>query len=374
MKEQESSDQAKALLKKYLAGQCTAAEEQQVLRWFYTLDQSDKEQFQEELPANETPPHLASRINARLDAQLFDEPTPIKRLIWMRSKWMVAALMLAISGFSFWLYQKVSSTAATTMTLAAEIPSQSKTFHNDILPGGHYAKIITPTGKEQQLADPFVQQHNSTTEIAGKNFRVDVPKAGTYMVILEDGTKVWLNSLTQLSYPTHFESDQRQVTLTGEAYFKVAKDASRPFRINANGTMIEVLGTTFNVNAYEKEVSTSLVEGSVKIVKEGKQTIIKPGEQATTLANDIQVQLSNLTKNTAWQREEFYFDGNNFSDITQQIARWYNVEFENIEAMNNSSTYKGSISRNSKLSEVLQILALATGRKFDINGRKVLVQ
>ena len=374
MKEQESSDQAKVLLKKYLAGQCTAAEEQQVLRWFYTLDQSDEEQFQEELPANETPPHLASRINDRLDAQLFDEPTPIKRLTWMRSKWMVAALMLAISGFSFWLYQKVSSTTPTTITLAAEVPSQSKTFHNDILPGGHYAKIITPTGKEQQLADPFVQQHNSTTEIAGKNFRVDVPKAGTYMVILEDGTKVWLNSLTQLSYPTHFESDQRQVTLTGEAYFKVAKDASRPFRINANGTMIEVLGTTFNVNAYEKEVSTSLVEGSVKIVKEGKQTIIKPGEQATTLANDIQVQLSDLTKNTAWQREEFYFDGNNFSDITQQIARWYNVEFENIEALNNSSTYKGSISRNSKLSEVLQILALATGRKFDINGRKVLVQ
>ncbi|WP_313264765.1 FecR domain-containing protein [Sphingobacterium sp.] len=374
MKEQESSDQAKALLKKYLAGQCTAAEEQQVLRWFYTLDQSDKEQFQEELPANETPPHLASRINARLDAQLFDEPTPIKRLTWMRSKWMVAALMMAVSGFSFWLYQRMSSTAPTTMTLAAEIPSQSKTFHNDILPGGHYAKIITPTGKEQQLADPFVQQHNPATEIAGKNFRVDVPKAGTYMVILEDGTKVWLNSLTQLSYPTHFEADQRQVTLTGEAYFKVAKDASRPFRINANGTTIEVLGTTFNVNAYEKEVSTSLVEGSVKIVKEGKQTIIKPGEQATTLANDIQVKLSDLTKNTAWQREEFYFDGNNFNDITQQIARWYNVEFENIEAMKNSSTYKGSISRNSKLSEVLQILALATGRKFDINGRKVLVQ
>ncbi|WP_426790037.1 FecR family protein [Sphingobacterium sp. WOUb80] len=373
MKEQESSDQAKALLKKYLAGQCTAAEEQQVLRWFYTLDQSDKEQSQEEL-TNETPPHLASRINARLDAQLFDEPTPIKRLTWMRSKWMVAALMMAVSGFSFWLYQRMSLTAPTTMTLAAEIPSQSKTFHNDILPGGHYAKIITPTGKEQQLADPFVQQHNPATEIAGKNFRVDVPKAGTYMVILEDGTKVWLNSLTQLSYPTHFEADQRQVTLTGEAYFKVAKDASRPFRINANGTTIEVLGTTFNVNAYEKEVSTSLVEGSVKIVKEGKQTIIKPGEQATTLANDIQVKLSDLTKNTAWQREEFYFDGNNFNDITQQIARWYNVEFENIEAMNNSSTYKGSISRNSKLSEVLQILALATGRKFDINGRKVLVQ
>ncbi|MNJ97095.1 fec operon regulator FecR [compost metagenome] len=374
MKEQESSDQAKALLKKYLEGQCTAAEEQQVLRWFYTLDQSDKEQSQEERPANETPPHLSSRINARLDARLFDEPTPIKRMSWVRSKWMVAATLIAISGFSFWFYQKLSSPAQIPLTLAAEVRSHNKTFHNDILPGGHYAKLITPTGKEQQLADPFVQQHNSTTATAGKNFRVDVPKAGTYMVILEDGTKVWLNSLTQLSYPTHFEADQRQVTLTGEAYFKVAKDASRPFRIHANGTTIEVLGTTFNVNAYQNEVSTSLVEGSVKVLKEGKQTIIKPGEQATTLANDIEVKVSDLAKNTAWQREEFYFDGSNFNDITQQIARWYNVEFKNIKAITNASTYKGSISRNSKLSEVLEILALATGRKFDINGRNVIVQ
>ncbi|MGE8423797.1 MAG: FecR domain-containing protein, partial [Sphingobacterium siyangense] len=349
MKEQESSDQAKALLKKYLEGQCTAAEEQQVLRWFYTLDQSENE-----LSVNENPPDLASRINARLDAQLFDEPAPLKRMSWVRSKSMVAATLIAVSGFSFWFYQKLSSPAQIPLTLAAEVRSHNKTFHNDILPGGHYAKLITPTGKEQQLADPFVQQHSSTTAIAGKNFRVDVPKAGTYMVILEDGTKVWLNSLTQLSYPTHFEADQRQVTLTGEAYFKVAKDASRPFRIHANGTTIEVLGTTFNDNAYQNEVSTSLVEGSVKVLKEGKQTIIKPGEQATTLANDIQVKVSDIVKNTAWQREEFYFDGSNFNDITQQIARWYNVEFKNIEAITNASTYKGSISRNSKLSEVLE--------------------
>jgi len=371
MKEQESSDQAKALLKKYLEGQCTPEEEQQVLHWFYAQDQSEEEQLTKEYPTG-----LASRINTKLEAQLFSESTPtVRRLTWFRSKWMVAAMLVAVSGCSLWMYNRFSSSDQKPLELAAEVPSQDQAFHNDILPGGHYAKIITPKGEEKQLADPFVQRLEQSSDQQGKNFLVDVPKAGSYMIILEDGTKVWLNASTKLSYPTHFEANQRQVALTGEAYFEVAKDTNRPFRINANGTTIEVLGTTFNVNAYHDEVSTSLVEGSVKVLKEGNQTIIKPGQQATTsLTNDIKVTATDLTKNTAWQRDEFYFDGNNFKDISLQIARWYDVEFENTETIGANSTYKGSISRNSRLSEVLQILALATGRKFDIIGRKVIIQ
>lgn len=370
MKEQESSDQAKALLKKYQEGQCTPEEEQQVLHWFYAQDHPEEEQLKEYQTG------LASRINTMLEEQLFSESTPtVRRLTWFRSKWMVAAMLVAVSGCSLWMYNRFSSPDQKPLELAAEIPSQDQAFHNDILPGGHYAKIITPKGEEKQLADPFVQRLEQSSDQQGKNFLVDVPKAGSYMIILEDGTKVWLNASTKLSYPTHFEPNQRQVALTGEAYFEVAKDANRPFRINANGTTIEVLGTTFNVNAYHDEVSTSLVEGSVKVLKEGNQIIIKPGQQAiTSLTNDIKVTATDLAKNTAWQRDEFYFDGNNFKDISLQIARWYDVEFENMETIGANSTYKGSISRNSRLSEVLQILALATGRKFDIIGRKVIIQ
>lgn len=371
MKEQESSDQAKALLKKYLEGQCTAEEEQQVLHWFYTAEQPEEEQLSKEYRSG-----LASRINMRLEEKLFDESAPtITRASWFRSKWVAAAMLVVVSGFSYWMYKQFSSPNHQPTELAAEVPAHDHTFHNDILPGGTYAKIISPKGEEQQLLDPYVQRLEQPADEEGKNFLVDVPKAGSYMIILEDGTKVWLNASTKLSYPTHFESDQRQVALTGEAYFQVAKDASRPFRINANGTTIEVLGTTFNVNAYHDEVSTSLVEGSVKVLKASKQTIIKPGQQAkTTLTNTIEVTTTDLAKNIAWQREEFYFDGNNFKDISLQIARWYNVEFENMESIGTNSTYKGSFSRNSRLSEVLQILAIATGRKFDIIGRKVIIQ
>jgi len=371
MKEQESSDQAKALLKRYLEGQCTHEEEQQVLLWFYGQYHAPEDEQLSKEYHNE----LAARINTGLEEQLFSAPSPtIRRPYWSRSKWMAAAILVAVAGLSFWIYWS-STPDQKHLELAAEVPAQNHSFHNDILPGGHYAKVITPKGEEQQLADPFVQRLEYSADQQGKNFLVDVPKAGSYMIILEDGTKVWLNASTKLSYPTHFDASQRLVSLTGEAYFEVAKDASRPFRIQANGTTIEVLGTTFNVSAYHDEVSTSLVEGSVRVLKEGKQSIIKPGQQATTLlSNDIKVTTADLAKNTAWQREEFYFDGNNFNDISLQIARWYNVEFENIESISTNSTYKGSISRNSRLSEVLQILALATGRKFDIIGRKVIIQ
>jgi len=369
MKEQES-DQARALLQKYLDGQCTAAEEQQVLRWFYALGESDRESTQPQQK------ELAARINERLDQQLFSEPaTAVKRLHWYRSKWMVAALLILISGMGFWTYTHLQTALSPQPELAAQVPSIHKEFHNDILPGGQYAKLISPSGHARPLADPYVQRERKESATAGQRFVVDVPTAGSYMIILEDGTKVWLNASTKLSYPTHFEADQRLVSLSGEAYFEVAKDANRPFRIEANGTTIEVLGTTFNVSAYQNEVSTSLVEGSVRVRKADKVSIIKPGQQATTLqGNDIQVRDADLAKNTAWQRDEFYFDGSNFEEVVQQVSRWYNVDFEHAESINSSSTYKGSISRKSRLSEVLQILSIATGRKFDIVGRKVQIR
>lgn len=366
MKEQES-DQARALLQKYLYGQCTAAEEQQVLRWFYALGESDRESTQPQQK------ELAARINERLNQQLFSEPAAaVKRLRWYRSKWMVAALLLLFFGLGYWTYTHLQTVASPQPELAAQVPSANKDFHNDILPGGQYAKLISPAGNSRPLTDPYVQKEAAT---AGQRFVVDVPKAGSYMIVLEDGTKVWLNASTQLSYPAHFEADQRLVSLSGEAYFEVAKDAKRPFRIEANGTTIEVLGTTFNVSAYQNEVSTSLVEGSVRVRKADKVSIIKPGQQATTLqGNDIQVRDADLAKNTAWQRDEFYFDGSNFEEVVQQVSRWYNVDFEHAESINSDSTYKGTISRKSRLSEVLQILSVATGRKFDIVGRKVHIQ
>src|SRR5690606_38930997 len=130
---------------------------------------------------------------------------------------------------------------------------------------------------------------------------------------------------TEISYPERFGSNERRVQLKGEAYFEVAKDAKRPFRIVADKTIIEVLGTTFNVNAYKNKVTTSLVEGSVKIIKDGQQKMLKPGQEAIVQDNEIKIEKVDLDKSTAWQRGEFYFEGNNLEEIFGQISRWYDV-------------------------------------------------
>lgn len=99
-----------------------------------------------------------------------------------------------------------------------------------------------------------------------------------------------------------------------------------------------------------------------------------PGEEAVIKGNEIKIAQTDPSKNTAWQRDEFYFDGNNLQDIVGQLARWYDVDFINSELLTGTSTYKGSINRDSKLSTVLNVLAFATQRKFEINGRKVIIE
>src|SRR5690606_19728267 len=149
----------------------------------------------------------------------------------------------------------------------------------------------------------------------------------------------------------------------GEAYFEVAKDAKRPFRIVADQTIIEALGTTFNVNAYKKKVTTSLVEGSVKIIKGGQHKMLMPGQEAVVQDNEIKIDKVDLDKSTAWQRGEFYFEGSNLEEIFEQISRWYDVEFETHVDSQDEIIYKGGISRQNNLSKVLQILELATKHK-----------
>src|SRR5690606_22131597 len=121
----------------------------------------------------------------------------------------------------------------------------------------------------------------------------------TFSFILEDGTKVWLNSSSKISYPKKFSTGSRKVTLYGEAYFDVAKDKNRPFLIETNGTEIRVLGTSFNVNAYNETVSTTLVEGSLKVSNGTHSSTLKPGQEAIANAQKIEIAEPNIQTKTA---------------------------------------------------------------------------
>jgi ferric-dicitrate binding protein FerR (iron transport regulator) len=210
------------------------------------------------------------------------------------------------------------------------------------------------------------------------------------MLTLTDGTKVWLNAGSSLRYPTAFTGTTREVEITGEAYFEVAHDASKPFKVALPGKVgeVEVLGTHFNVNAYEDEdaLKVTLLEGSVKLTSHPQKSTanshqlkdnsitIKPGQQAV-LTNSYQLTANSqvdLDAVMAWQHGTFEFNKTELPVIMRQISRWYDVDIV-YEGQPSNTKYGGGISRNLPLSDVLDLLK-ANGVKFRLEGKKLIVQ
>jgi transmembrane sensor len=205
---------------------------------------------------------------------------------------------------------------------------------------------------------------------------LSTPKGGEYQVTLPDGTKVWLNSASSLTFPVDFTGNSRLVKLTGEAYFEVAKNASSPFLVSVNDMRIKVLGTHFNVSAYQddEQATTTLLEGSVQVSKNKVVSVIKPGQQAVVLKNtdNINVSTANLQKAMAWKNGYFIFNDDNITQIMKQVARWYDVEVEyKGEPLN--QRFGGTFYRSKSIRELLQHLEKIGNIHFIIDGRRIIV-
>lgn len=367
MTENTPNEQARKLLEKYLQGSCTAEEEQLVIQWFYNLDI-------EPAISEEQKKEVLGRSKRNLMRKTEAEPITRQSPLLVRPRWKIwaiaASLVMALATTSV-LIQKLNITES--IHLAALTEDSSGKYKNDVLPGSHYADLTYPDGQKLTLEQKEGDAKIYSKKVEGQ-LKLEVPLAGTYQLTLSDGTKVWLNSSSALHYPNEFTDGERRVKLTGEAFFDVAKDSERPFRIEVENAVIEVLGTSFNINAYKHEVTTSLVEGKVKILNNGKETYLTPGNEAIINEAEIAVRATDIVKNIAWQRGEFYFDSSDLGEIFEQIGRWYNVDFVNLKEIKVSNTYAGSISRESKLSEVLNILSYVTNRQFEIDGREVRIK
>lgn len=197
-----------------------------------------------------------------------------------------------------------------------------------------------------------------------------VPRGGQFQLELSDGTKVWLNAASSLRYPTVFNGKERKVEVTGEAYFEVAKNAAAPFRVMINKlATVEVLGTTFNINAYtdEENIKATLLEGSIKV----QDVILKPGQQAQ-LTDQVKV-VSNidLDKVTAWKKGVFNFENADLREVMRQLSRWYDIDVA-YEKDINDIEFVGKISRGTSLKGVLKGLE-STGIQFRLEGKKLTV-
>lgn len=307
---------------------------------------------------------------------------------------VTVAAVLTTVGY-FWLQGK--SKPATTAPVA-------QTNINDVLPGGNKAILKLSDGKTivldnaqngllaQQGAVQIEKQEgalsyssNALATTADYN-TLATPAGGQFQIKLPDGTKVWLNAASSITYPTAFTGDERRVTITGEGYFEVAKDASKPFKVtiaSQNGTQkpaaVEVLGTHFNINAYDDEaaVKTTLLEGKVKFVnnqENNRSVILKPGQQAqVNEAGQLQVKShTDMEEVVAWKNGEFLFQRADIGTLMRQVARWYDIEVHYPNGKPKDK-FSGKIGRNVNLSQLLEILKYSEVR-FELKGRTLIVQ
>ena len=204
---------------------------------------------------------------------------------------------------------------------------------------------------------------------------IETPRGGQYQILLPDGSKVWLNAASSLKYPTSFTAlNQRSVELKGEAYFEVSKDKAKPFIVHSAKQEVKVLGTHFNINAYEDEpqIKTTLIEGAVSVRAAPFEEILKPGQESTLSTSGIKVKEVETDEAIAWKNGQFMFSSEPITGIMRKISRWYNVDVSyqgNLAEMR----FTGTVSRYSNVSDVLQMLEMTNKIKFSMEGHKIKV-
>jgi len=372
------------ILKRYQEGICSEEEKAWVESWYLTLpeDSNTTELHEPEMES------AKREIWKSIVSQRPNVSLTRRRIIKTYHKTAIAATILLTMGITVYFLNN------------NRISSDSKRPIADteaIEPGGNKAYLTLADGKKINLSDKedgtlleqagirIIKNTNGelvyeasnighTDNLPTGNNTVETPIGGQYQVVLPDGTKVWLNSSSSLEYPIRFEAHERRVTLHGEGYFEVKSDKRKPFRVVSKGQIIEVLGTKFNVNTYEDEpaIKTTLLEGSVKISLNNTSKILRPGEQATVVDQNIRVHSADTEQATAWYKGDFAFDGVELKNIMRQISRWYNVEVVYQGDVGNIK-FGGSISRTKDINEVLNVLSMTKGVNFKLEGRRVWV-
>lgn len=264
---------------------------------------------------------------------------------------------------------------------------QAQVAQADIQPGRTQAVLTLDNGETVELgADETLNtraiaqvQQKAATQHAAPN-TLTTPRGGEFKVTLEDGTEVWLNAQTTLRYPETFDGDERRVEVTGEAYFKVAKNAEKPFYVVSGGQEVRVYGTEFNVHAYQDEptIFTTLVEGSISLKPvEGNRSelMLTPGNQAVFSRSDASARVRKVDTEvvTSWRSGVFVFENQNLEQIMRTLSRWYNFEYEFADQRVAQTEFMGSIPRYGSFSEVVDIFQKIGGIQLVQHGSRVVI-
>lgn len=372
------------LLRRYVSNQCTPVEVDEVLDYLREeeplrlvlaeMQQEYEQKVKAGLPSGDEWSGKVRKVlqeNARQDNV---RPLP-KRRYW----WAAAAILILLgAGLYFLTTNKVQPPVVVK---------------NDVKPGSSKATLTLADGSVITLdsaGNQVLQQGGTTILQHGGQLQYDsqnastlsfntltTPRGGQFRITLPDGTAVWLNAASSIRYPTAFNGNDRLVQITGEAYFEVAKDKAKPFRVKVNDTEVEVLGTHFNINAYADEdlQRTTLVEGKVQVRTRYGNVPLKPGQQLQVSDQHQPVVKDDVDMEEvlSWKNGKFSFNGNDIRSVMRKLEKWYDITVE-YKGDVTKEEFVGMISRNVNISEILAMLEKTGAASFEIKGKTVIVK
>ena len=294
-----------------------------------------------------------------------------------------AAAVCALIWCATLLFRGSMAPVSVTAPVAHDIVIDS------IKPGRPVAKMVTPTGATVTLdslniaampVDATMPVSAKVPVTAPEQLCLDVPRGGEFKIVLSDSTVVWLNSESQLRFPETFAANERRVSISGEAYFEVKKDPSRPFYVESAGQVVQVYGTRFDIKAYpdEETVYTTLEEGCISLRRldhHGGELFLVPGQQAlyNLAESDVEMKEVKTSVITGWRHGRFVFEEQTLASIMRDLSRWYDFEYEITDPSLENDVFLGSVPRYSDFRSVISILEKCGDISFSTSGDKVII-
>ncbi|MFX1704769.1 FecR domain-containing protein [Chitinophaga sp. CC14] len=380
----EAKEYYRFLLERYYNGSATAAEEEELFAALRTgEDEEDWTVMISELhaAAPADPAYNPSLYEQQVDS-ILQQPVRSMRPVILRYV-AAAAIALLIGATGYFAWQRVSRKAAAPIAAAADVKPGKNGAVLTLADGSEVVldslgngTVTTQQGTRVILSNGQLSYDAAGTGAVSQN-TMTTPRGRKFRLRLPDGTNVWLNAASAISYPTAFTGNIRSVTLTGEAYFEVAANKNQPFIVQlSNETSIRVLGTHFNIHAYpdENNISTTLMEGAVRVNIQQQTSLLKPGQQldinkksgATALNNQV-----DTLAIIAWKNDLLNFQDKKLTTVISMIARWYDIEVV-YETTPPDITFVGEIGSDVNLSSVLNFLR-ESGVHFRLENRTLII-
>lgn len=297
-------------------------------------------------------------------------------------RYAAAAIMLLGFGTAIYLLRFQENT----------IPQPANLTEN-IMPGKKQATLTLSTGEQIILSDTNTLIHTQEQGVTINNNRhmleynqsattspliyntVDIPRGGEYILVLADGSKIWLNSESRITYPVTFSGATREINLEGEAFFEIAKDTTKPFIVHTREFSIRVTGTQFNVRTYPQGlISTTLAKGGIQLERGEHINRLKPGQQATFVNEKIEIKEINIEEAIAWRYGAFCFKQRTLESILNELARWYDINIFYQHPNTRNYHFTAWFKRSSSIEEVVQILEKTKKIKIQLTGRTLTVK